>query len=288
LRKKIKVLGNNTGLGNQIQFIPIIELLKTKYDVFSDSNVFYELGILGPAAPAKKADINITVFGYDVKKFWNEKLRNSGKFFGFKYRVKGVHTGLGYDKSIRFDEKKNEIDNNIEAFRYFFNDYSSEITYNINKNREINSNKLVVGISPKKEKTLPISLWKKLIESFEEMGFTVYTVDHDIGYGNYVSTPSLSDLKNFLKDAAYYVGTDSGVMHLADILNIPLLIMFGSTSIAKNGPYNAKSKVISRELSCSPCYDWGRVNCPYEFRCMNFNEEYILNNFKELCQNQSQ
>lgn len=57
---------------------------------------------------------------------------------------------------------------------------------------------------------------------------------------------------------------DSGPMHVASALGVPLVALFGSTSDVKTGPYRG-GRVIHKHVSCSPCYE--RV-CPIDFRCM--------------------
>lgn len=59
---------------------------------------------------------------------------------------------------------------------------------------------------------------------------------------------------------------DSGPMHIAAALNVPLVALFGSTNPIKTGPYGpGPHRVISKDVSCAPCYK--RV-CPIDFRCM--------------------
>ena len=61
-----------------------------------------------------------------------------------------------------------------------------------------------------------------------------------------------------------FLTNDSGPMHLASALGVPLVALFGSTSDVKTGPYNG-GHIIHKHVSCSPCY---RRTCPIDFRCM--------------------
>lgn len=55
--------------------------------------------------------------------------------------------------------------------------------------------------------------------------------------------------------AALFVGIDSGVMHLASALDVPVVGLFGPTDPAQVGPQNRRSLVVRREdLACVPCY----------------------------------
>jgi heptosyltransferase-2 len=64
---------------------------------------------------------------------------------------------------------------------------------------------------------------------------------------------------------------DSGLMHLASAVKVPVISFFGST-VKEFGffPYNAKSVVLeNKKLSCRPCTHIGRSACPkVHFNCM--------------------
>ena len=61
------------------------------------------------------------------------------------------------------------------------------------------------------------------------------------------------------------ITNDSGPMHLAAALGLPLLALFGSTSERATGPISLRARVIRHRVECSPC---GRRECPIDFRCM--------------------
>jgi len=65
---------------------------------------------------------------------------------------------------------------------------------------------------------------------------------------------------------------DSGTMHLACAVNVPVIAFFGST-VKEFGfyPYRAKSVELEvKNLSCRPCTHIGRKACPQiHFKCMN-------------------
>lgn len=64
---------------------------------------------------------------------------------------------------------------------------------------------------------------------------------------------------------------DSGLMHLASAVKVPVIAFFGST-VKEFGffPYNSKSLVLeNKNLSCRPCTHIGRKTCPKKhFDCM--------------------
>ena len=64
----------------------------------------------------------------------------------------------------------------------------------------------------------------------------------------------LRELYGVLKGADLFVGIDSGVMHMASAMDIPVVALFGPTDEFYVGPQNEKSIVVRQKLSCSPCY----------------------------------
>jgi heptosyltransferase-2 len=63
-----------------------------------------------------------------------------------------------------------------------------------------------------------------------------------------------------------FVTNDSGLMHVAAALRIPLIAIFGSTEPGRTGPLGETCRIIRKPLPCSPCL---KADCPEERRCMN-------------------
>lgn len=75
---------------------------------------------------------------------------------------------------------------------------------------------------------------------------------------------SIRQLAACIAQCDAFLTNDSGPMHIAAALQVPLLALFGSTSEVRTGPYEW-GEVIRKNVKCSPCYK--RV-CPIDFRCM--------------------
>lgn len=92
---------------------------------------------------------------------------------------------------------------------------------------------------------------------------------------NLAGKSSLRELMALISLCDLFLSNDSGPMHMAAALGVPLVALFGSTSALKTGPRGtAPVKVIHKQVACSPCYK--RV-CPIDFRCMKqieVNEVY--------------
>jgi ADP-heptose:LPS heptosyltransferase len=90
---------------------------------------------------------------------------------------------------------------------------------------------------------------------------------------------SLKDLCYLLKEASLFVGVDSGIMHLASSLDVPVVGIFGPTDPFYVGPQNRRSIVVREEMECAPCYLKG---CE-ERRCMkNLGVKKVLDACEQL------
>ena len=65
---------------------------------------------------------------------------------------------------------------------------------------------------------------------------------------------TLLDLAYLYKKACMVITTDSGPMHLAAAVEVPVIALFGPTDPARTGPYGAGHTIIRTELACSPCF----------------------------------
>lgn len=74
-----------------------------------------------------------------------------------------------------------------------------------------------------------------------------------------VGKTSLTDAIDLLSAANAAVANDSGLMHVAAALNLPVVALFGATSPRFTPPLAAAAAVVERSLPCRPC---GRRECP--------------------------
>lgn len=75
--------------------------------------------------------------------------------------------------------------------------------------------------------------------------------------GNAISIAGKTDLKELLeviRGARFMVCNDTGPMHIAAALEVPVFALFGPTNPVRTGPYGKGHTVIRRDISCSPCY----------------------------------
>lgn len=76
---------------------------------------------------------------------------------------------------------------------------------------------------------------------------------------------SLKELAALIKKASFFICNDTGPMHIAAALNVPVFAIFGPANPVRTGPYGDIHTVIQKSLDCSPCY---RKKPCSNFRCM--------------------
>jgi heptosyltransferase-2 len=85
---------------------------------------------------------------------------------------------------------------------------------------------------------------------------------------NLAGQTSLRELCAVLKLCRVFLTNDTGPMHVAAALGVPVVALFGSTSPELTGPVlagDAPHRVMTSDAPCAPCF---RRICPIDFRCM--------------------
>jgi lipopolysaccharide heptosyltransferase II len=82
---------------------------------------------------------------------------------------------------------------------------------------------------------------------------------------NRIGQTTLSQLAAELSECALLLTNDTGTMHLATLLGIPVVAIFGSTEPLLTGPLGNARHIIRHQVECSPCF---LRECPIDFRCM--------------------
>ncbi len=75
----------------------------------------------------------------------------------------------------------------------------------------------------------------------------------------------LKELTALISRASFFVSNDTGPMHIAAALGIPVFALFGPANPVRTGPYGINHTIIRNKISCAPCYR--RKPCSH-WRCM--------------------
>lgn len=87
----------------------------------------------------------------------------------------------------------------------------------------------------------------------------------DPGLVNLAGRTSLREAIGIIGKAKLAVGPDTGLMHIAAALHVPVISLWGATDPARTGPYGFENLVIKGAAPCSPCY---RKSCSIGRQCM--------------------
>jgi heptosyltransferase-2 len=82
---------------------------------------------------------------------------------------------------------------------------------------------------------------------------------------NLIGKTGLLQLAALLERCTLLVTNDTGTMHMATAVGIPVAALFGSTPPLATGPWGEGHVVVRKDVPCSPC--WKRI-CPKDHRCM--------------------
>jgi lipopolysaccharide heptosyltransferase II len=82
---------------------------------------------------------------------------------------------------------------------------------------------------------------------------------------NRIGQTTLDELISELRGCRALLTNDTGTMHLAALLGVRVVAIFGSTEPQLTGPIGDNHIVIRHHVECSPCF---LRECPIDFRCM--------------------
>ncbi|HMD10629.1 MAG TPA: lipopolysaccharide heptosyltransferase II [Candidatus Acidoferrum sp.] len=76
---------------------------------------------------------------------------------------------------------------------------------------------------------------------------------------------SISDLPALLSQCHLFIGNDSGAMHVAAAVGLPVVAVFGPTDPFGTAPVTPRCSIVQEKPYCSPCF---LRRCPTDHRCM--------------------
>lgn len=93
---------------------------------------------------------------------------------------------------------------------------------------------------------------------------------------NYCGKLTLPESIDWIAGSKGMVAIDNGLAHISAALNKNTNVIFGPTLEVKNKPLGDKVKVITSNITCSPCQLTSRWNACQEWECMDIEPEKVF------------
>lgn len=203
--------------------------------------------------------------------------------------------------SIHFIEPKTDTHDALQNV-FLFNPKSSlqQLDFNLNYKPQQNnpfklpSNYIVIQASSANNKApyknWPFENWLHLFKHLSRTTIVLLGDTSETHLNNAINSKdfpnvisligktSLSEVMEIIYHSNYYIGLDSGLMHIAVALNKPTFTIWGASNPKLYGYdwMGDKHKIVSLNLSCSPCSSWLNANasrvsnpsqCP-DYKCI--------------------
>lgn len=213
--------------------------IAVKDDLLTQHQVYYYLNIVNSIG-IETADIQPYIALTDNERIWARK-----QLFSVKdaYRpLIGINPGATYGSSKRWPPER----------------YADVILRIMS---ELNGSVVLFG-SPS-ETDIAFSILSVIRVKHKEKGgsFDLASAVLDMS-----GKTSLRELIALLSQCNALITNDSGPMHVASALLVPIIAIFGSTNQTTTGPFGQGHKVISKNLRCAPCM---KRECPdLHLKCM--------------------
>ncbi len=294
---QIAEIMKSSGLFSKVHMADLINdsFIKSLRSLYNIRKINYDLSIL--VYPSNHYKYNIAHF-----------LTGGKKRYGIKYSV-GCFPDLSFLSGSKLDENRNlhAIEQNFRLFETALETALERVykmTLKISDNDETSAesfinqndlkNKILIGIHPGSDvmKNMAKKRWSRekyggLIRHYSKISnirFLVFGGPKEKELCNNVCSMSPSNSmpvlgKNFLASAAIikkcslFVSGDTGLMHTASALGVPVVSIFGPTSPVYAGPTGETSKIVMKNYPCVPCYEYSRkpLVCSQKrpFKCLD-------------------
>ena len=82
---------------------------------------------------------------------------------------------------------------------------------------------------------------------------------------NLTGRTAIEELPGLLSECDVFLGNDSGAMHVAAAVGLPVVAVFGPTDPYGTAPVTPRATIVQQKPYCSPCF---LRRCPTDHRCM--------------------
>lgn len=201
------------------------------------------------------------------------KLCGIKDIYGFNLKYNFLLT-----RNIKYNIKKNRTYQEYDILNLIFDNipypYTLEFYIHEAKIKIIKPKKkyIVLSIgggnihSDAKNRTWPLENYLSVIKSLPN--YEIYILgngkyDEDIIKGvdmpqnakNFINKTNLNETAQLIKDCSFFIGHDTGLIHLAAALNVKIIGLYGPTNPILAQPLASDITIIRSEHFCSPCYN---------------------------------
>jgi heptosyltransferase-2 len=259
----------------------------------NNKNIFYWLKIL---RHIKKVKFDLVITSFLDKSL---KVALFSRLTGARYRVgyKNRVYGWLYSHQVPITEKKHEIEYNLDLVRalgltvrranekvpfIYTTPLEEELANDFLLKNHVSPKDLLIGIHPGSGLSAgSAKRWAR--EKFAALCDHILTIPKAkvIVFGGPEERYAAEEMAKFMrkkpviiagdtdirttaaliKRSALFISNDSGLMHLATAVKTPVLAIFGPTLWWKNYPWGRDNVMIRKEMACSPCYNYQRIQC---------------------------
>ncbi len=92
----------------------------------------------------------------------------------------------------------------------------------------------------------------------------------------------LAKVAALISQGDLYLGNDSGVTHLAAVLGVETVALFGPTDPAEWAPRGRKVSMITQNVECSPCLPQIMKSCPHRKCLTTLSPGNVIHRLEEL------
>lgn len=204
---------------------------------------------------------------------------------GFKTKKQYRH--FGYNQTILHDDQHHEITN----FLRLTNNISSKIpdhslNFDLKSKSPTTSRYVICHLFPSGEsswqKELPIEKWLQIFEFLAHKNIVVYLTGSKADSDRFskllpnfketrflkslIGLCSITETANWLQHAELIISVNTGIMHLADSLEKPLIAIHGPTNPLRWGPISKNAHIVKAATPCAPC-----LNLGFDYACPSNN-----------------
>ena len=102
---------------------------------------------------------------------------------------------------------------------------------------------------------------------------------------NLIGRTTVRQMMAVIARSSLMITNDSGPMHIAAALGIPVVALFGPTDPVATAPASDRWRLVKKPVECAPCL---KRKCPTDHRCMtNIEPEDVMKAVKDLLRSDS-